>query len=58
MESQKLGLFQKMEEKGISVSEAAEKIGFDPALLKLYFAQDAYPVPKRIIEKLAEAISN
>ncbi len=58
MESQKLGLFQKMGERGISVAEAAEKIGFDPALLKLYFAQDAYPVPKRIIEKLAQAIGS
>jgi hypothetical protein len=58
MEAQKFELFRKMEEKGINVTEAAEKIGFDPALLRLYFAQDAYPVPKRIIDKLTEAINN
>lgn len=58
MELQKFELLQKMEEKGISVTEAAERITFDAALLKLYFAQDAYPVPKRIMDKLAEAISN
>jgi hypothetical protein len=58
MELQKLELLQKMEEKGISVAEAAERITFDAALLKLYFAQDAYPVPTRIMDKLAEAISN
>ena len=58
MESQKSELFQKMEEKQISLSEAAEKIGFDPALLRLYFAQDAYPVPQRIIAKLSEVINN
>jgi hypothetical protein len=58
VESQKLELFEKMQEKGISLSEAAEKIGFDPGLLKLYFAQDAYPVPQRIMDKLAEAIKN
>ena len=58
MESQKLELLQKMEQKGITVAEAADKIAFDAALLKLYFAQDAYPVPKRIMDKLAEAISN
>ena len=58
MEAQKFELFRKMEEKGINITEAAEKIGFDAALLRLYFAQDAYPVPKRIIDKLAEAIKN
>ena len=58
MESQKLELSRKMEAKGISLAEAAERIAFDPDLLKLYFAQDSYPVPKRIIDKLAEAISN
>ncbi len=58
MESQKLELLQKMEQKGITVAEAADKIAFDAALLKLYFAQDAYPVPKRIMDKLAGAIAN
>jgi hypothetical protein len=58
MESQKLELLRKMEQKSITVAEAAGKIAFDPALLKLYFAHDTYPVPKRIMDKLAEAISN
>ena len=58
MESQKLELSRNMEAKGISLEEAAERIAFDPDLLKLYFAQDSYPVPKRIIDKLAEAINN
>jgi hypothetical protein len=58
MESQKFELLQKMEQKRITVAEAADKIAFDAALLKLYFAQDAYPVPKRIMDKLAEAVSN
>lgn len=58
MELQKAELLQKMEEKGISIAAAAERITFDPALLTLYFARDAYPVPKRIMDKLAEAINN
>jgi len=58
MEPQKMELFRQMEEKGVTVAEAAEKIGFDPALLKLYFAQDAYPVPQRILDKVAAAINN
>ena len=58
MEAHKSEVFQQMEEKGVTLPEAAEKIGFDPALLKLYFADDAYPVPQRIIDKLAAAINN
>jgi hypothetical protein len=58
MESRKFEALRKIEEKGLTLSDAAEKIGFDPALLKLYFAEDAYPVPQRIIDKLADAINN
>lgn len=58
MESQKLDVIRKMEEKGVTLVEAAERIAFDPALLKLYFAQDSYPVPKRIIDKLAASMNN
>ena len=58
MEPQKAELFREMEEKNVTLTEAAEKIGFDPALLKLYFAQDAYPDPQRILDKLAAAINN
>jgi hypothetical protein len=58
METQKSEVFQEMGERGVTLAEAAEKMGFDPALLKLYFADDAYPVPQRIIDKLAAAINN
>ena len=58
MEPQKLELSRKMEAKGINLTEAAKRIAFDPDLLKLYFAQDSYPVPKRIIDKLTAAIDN
>lgn len=58
METQKFELFQQIEGKGLTVSAVAEKIGFDPELLKLYFAQDAYPVPKRILDKISQALSN
>jgi hypothetical protein len=58
MELQKSEVLQRVEGKGLTLSEVAQKIGFDPALLKLYFAQDAYPVPQRIIDKLTEAINN
>lgn len=58
MESQKFEALRKIEERNLTLSEAAQKIGFDPELLKLYFAQDSYPVPPRIIEKLTEAINN
>jgi hypothetical protein len=58
LESQKFEALRKIEEKGLTLSDVAQKIGFDPALLNLYFAQDAYPVPQRIIDKLTEAINN
>ncbi|GLI35785.1 hypothetical protein [Desulforhabdus amnigena] len=58
MESQKLELIQKLEEKGMSITQAAEAMEFDAELLNLYFARDAYPVPKRILEKLAEIVKN
>lgn len=58
MESQKLEIMEKMEAKGISVSEAAQAIEFDPHLLHLYLVNDAYPVPKRILDKLAEVVAN
>lgn len=57
MESKKLELIEKMEQKGFTIPEAAEKIEFDPQLLELYLAKDTYPVPKRILEKLAGAVN-
>lgn len=58
METRKLELAQKMEEKGISVAQAAEAMGFDPTLLGLYLVKDGYPVPARILDKLAEVVQN
>ncbi len=57
MQSLKVELMQKMEAKGMSVSQAAEAMGFDPIVLSLYLVNDAYPVPQRILDKLAAAIS-
>jgi hypothetical protein len=58
LESQKSEVLQSIEGRGLTLSDVAEKIGFDPNLLRLYFAQDSYPVPKRIIDKLVEAITS
>ncbi|MGC9195242.1 MAG: hypothetical protein ACP5IL_07280 [Syntrophobacteraceae bacterium] len=54
----KLKLMEKMEEKGISPSQAAEAISFDPKILSLYLVKDAYPVPKRILDKLEASLAN
>jgi hypothetical protein len=58
MEERKLRIMEKMEEKGISVAKAAEAIAFDPRILDLYMVKDAYPVPKRILEKLETALES
>lgn len=57
MESKKIELMEKMEEKGISVVKMAETISFDPSVLQLYMVKDAYPVPKRILKKITEALA-
>ncbi len=54
----KLELIEKMETKGMSVAQAAEAISFDPKILGLYLVKDAYPVPKRILDKLEGALAN
>ncbi len=58
MEARKIELIDQMKAKGISVSKAAEAMKFDPTLLSLYLIKDGYPVPKRILDKLAEIIQN
>ena len=58
METQKLELIEKMEAKGMTPTQAAEAMEFDPELLNLYLIKDAYPVPKRILDKLAEVVGN
>ena len=58
METQKLELIDKLEAKGMSITEAAQAMDFNPQLLQLYLIRDAYPVPQRILDKLAEVIAN
>jgi hypothetical protein len=58
MEERKLGIIAMMEEKGVTVDKAAEAIAFDPMILGLYLVKDAYPVPKRILDKLEAALAN
>lgn len=58
MEAQKLEIAKKIEEKGMTVEQVAEAIQFDPNLLSLYLADDAYPVPKRIMDKVSGYLNN
>lgn len=58
MEDRKSKIIESMEEKGVSVAKAAEQIAFDPMILGLYLVKDAYPVPKRILDKLEGALAN
>ena len=58
MEERKLEIMEKMEEKGITIAKAAEAIAFDPMILDLYMVKDAYPVPKRILDKLETALAS
>jgi hypothetical protein len=58
MQDRKLKLIEKMEEKGVSVAAAAEAISFSPMILGLYLLKDAYPVPKRILDKLEAFLAN
>lgn len=58
MEQRKLKIIEQMEEKGMSIATVAEAISFDPMILGLYLAKDAYPVPKRILDKLKGTLAN
>lgn len=58
METQKLELIEKMEAKGMTVTQAAQSMEFDAQLLELYLHKDAYPVPQRILDKLAQVVNN
>lgn len=56
---QKLKIIEKMEEKGMTVASVAEAISFEsPMILGLYLVKDAYPIPKRILDKLESAVAN
>jgi hypothetical protein len=54
----KLQIAEMMEQKSISVGEAAQAISFDPTILGLYLTRDAYPVPSRILAKLEALLAN
>jgi len=50
-------LLGKIKEKGLSIDEVAEKMSFDPNILKLYLASDDYPIPSRIVEKIESVLA-
>lgn len=58
METRKMEVLAKIEEKGLSVEKVAEQISFSPLVLDLYFAKDAYPVPERILSKIETALAS
>jgi len=58
MDAQKLEIIEKIEKKGLTVQKVAEAIEFDPIVLSLYLAKDAYPVPKRILDKIVSTVLN
>jgi hypothetical protein len=58
MDAQKLEIIEKIEQKGLTVQKVAEAIEFDPIVLSLYLVKDAYPVPKRILDKIVSTVLN
>lgn len=54
MREQKQELVEKLNAKGLNMLQVAESIGLDENLLKLYLADDAFPVPARILNKISE----
>lgn len=57
MDAQKLEVIEKMEAKGLTPAKVAELIEFSPNILSLYLVKDAYPVPTRILDKVAAALA-
>lgn len=55
---EKIKFIEAIEQKGLDVGEIAEKIEFDPIILKLYLTRDDYPIPKRILKKIEEVVMN
>jgi hypothetical protein len=51
-------LVKKIEQKGMTVAQAAEAMEFNPVILHLYLAKDPYPVPQRILDKLSKVLEN
>jgi hypothetical protein len=58
MDSEKLELLEKIQQKGMSPAQVAEAMSFNPEVLSLYLVKDAYPVPKRILAQIAKVIGN
>lgn len=57
MREKKLEILEKIRAKGITVDALAEKMEFDPNILKLYLASDDYPIPPRIIKKIEDTLA-
>lgn len=55
---EKMAIIEKMEEKGLTAEQVAESMEFSANLLALYLTKDAYPVPKRILDKVAAIVMN
>lgn len=53
---EKIKVIEAIEQKGLDIREIAQKIEFDPILLKLYLNRDDYPIPKRILKKIEEVV--
>ena len=58
MEQRKLEIIEKMQEKAMSVETVANAISFDPMILGLYLIKDAYPMPKRLLDKLEGTLAS
>lgn len=58
MQQEKFQVIEKMEAKGITAAQLAEKIEFNPTILALYLNKDEYPIPGRILKLLSEALVN
>jgi hypothetical protein len=55
MQTEKQELVEKLNAKGLSMPQVAEAVGLEVTLLKLYLADDAFPVPTRIMNKIIDA---
>lgn len=54
----KLEVIKKMEEKGLTPAKVAEAMQFDRTIMALYLVKDPYPVPPRILEKVAQVVAS
>lgn len=57
MREKKLELIEKIKSKGLTIDAVAEKMEFDPVILRLYLTADDYPIPSRIIKKIEDVLA-